>query len=140
MSGHIPKFGYIGMTGDFIHIGHIRALRACSEKCRILIVGVMTDESVKKYKKHAPIMDMHTRAEVIKSIRYVKQVIFQDSFEYPHHLFCIKDFWGKDFVIFDSDEHQRAGADIIIPRVKDISSSLFRKAVNDDFDIGQCEI
>ena len=52
------KYGYIGMTADFLHIGHINAIKECKNHCKNLIVGVMTDECVKSYKHKKVVLNL----------------------------------------------------------------------------------
>lgn len=124
-------YGYCGMTADFLHIGHIRFLEECKKRCKTLIVGIMTDECVQKYKGHWPVMNTEERIEVISSIKFVDKVFVQRDFDYPHNILRMKEFYGKDFIIFDSTEHSRNNADVLIKRTAKISSSLFRKMVNE---------
>lgn len=121
------KYGYLGMTADFLHIGHIKAMKESLVYCNNLIIGLMTDECVKEYKGNFPIMDFQERKEVLESIKFIHKVVGQDSFEFPHHIIRLKEFYGDQFLIFDSTEHKRKGFDILIERTKGISSSDFKK-------------
>ncbi len=121
-----PQYGYIAVTADFLHIGHYNFLKTASLKCRRLIVGIMTDDCVKSY-KNMPIMNQEQRAEIVGSLNFVYKTMFQDSFNFPHHVFRLKDHYGKNLIIFDSEEHSREGADVLIPRTIGISSSLFKE-------------
>ncbi len=124
----LPKFGYCAVTADFLHIGHIRFIQECVSKCHILNVGVMSDECVKKYKGRYPIMNESDRLELVRSIKGVQWTYLQNSFEFNEKwLLSLMKFHGRNFVIFDSEEHKRKGADIIIPRTKGISSSKFKE-------------
>ncbi len=120
------KYGYCAVTADFLHIGHINFLNKCQAHCEHLIVGVMSDQSVKKYKGRAPIMKFADRKKIIESLKIPFQVFVQDSFEFPHQVKRLKDFHGKDFIIFDTSEHKRKGYDILIKRTPGISSSMLR--------------
>ena len=125
-----PLLGYCAVTCDFIHVGHINYLRQAKSLCQKLIVGVMTDNYIKKNKKRAPIMNQHQRAQMVYSIKYVDRVVFQDSFDFPHNVLRARDFWGKDkYIIIDSYEHKRKNADVIIRRTYGVSSTKIRKAI-----------
>lgn len=133
-----PKFGYCALTADFLHIGHIKFIQACVERCYILNVGVMSSDCVKKYKGKYPIMSDAERMELVRNIKGVDWVYLQDSFQFDEKwLLELMKIHGKDFVIFDSDEHKRPGADIIIPRTLNISSTKFREQQDDYFNFGQ---
>ena len=125
-------YGYCGMTADFLHIGHIKFIQQCKKKCDKLIVGVMTDECVYKYKGHYPIMNTAQRVELVSSIKDVYKVYIQKTFAFPHHILSTRYIHGKDFIIFDTIEHNRKGADVIIKRTANISSTLFRKIVSEN--------
>lgn len=125
----LPSFGYWAATADIIHQGHVRAIKFCASKCRNLIVGLMTDECVAKYKKIHPVIAYEQRKEVIESIKGVAWVIPQETFEYGHAIMRIKEFWEDDFIIFDSPEHRRNGHDIVVPRTDGISSSRIKQII-----------
>ncbi len=69
--------GYTAGAFDLIHIGHIRHLKLAKSKCDYLIVGVSTDEFVKKIKNKYPIFSLEERIEIINCIKYVDEVIIQ---------------------------------------------------------------
>lgn len=127
-----PQYGYCAVTADFLHIGHIEFLKACKEHCENLIVGVMADECVEIYKGRRPIMNQMQREEMVKSLRFVHKTIIQTEFDFPHYVFRLKEFYGKDFIIIDSDEHKhKRKADITIEggivRKHGISSTMFKE-------------
>ena len=73
----------IGLTNgcfDLIHKGHLYSLMQAKHNCDILIVGVNSDNSVKKIKgPQRPIQNEITRAEILASLEYVDYVIIFDS-------------------------------------------------------------
>ena len=61
---------------DIIHVGHIRDLSKAKELGDILIVGLNSDESVKKLKgDNRPINSFEDRAILLSSLRFVDSVI-----------------------------------------------------------------
>jgi D-glycero-beta-D-manno-heptose 1-phosphate adenylyltransferase len=57
---------------DFIHVGHIRCLRGAKDEGDILVVGVNSDESVRKTKKEGrPLIPENERLEVLSALVYV---------------------------------------------------------------------
>lgn len=65
---------------DLLHSGHIRMLKAAKDLGDILIVGLNSDESIKKLKGfERPIMSINDRAEVLCAIESVDYVIRFDE-------------------------------------------------------------
>ena len=62
---------------DIIHAGHVRYLTAAKNFGDILIVGLNTDESVRRLKGESrPINNQDDRAEVLLGLKAVDHVIF----------------------------------------------------------------
>ncbi|MBI4145224.1 D-glycero-beta-D-manno-heptose 1-phosphate adenylyltransferase [Candidatus Woesearchaeota archaeon] len=60
---------------DLLHVGHVRALQATKNLGDVLIVGVNSDSSVKKYKSDKrPVVGEHERAELVASLGCVDYV------------------------------------------------------------------
>jgi D-glycero-beta-D-manno-heptose 1-phosphate adenylyltransferase len=60
---------------DLFHVGHIRYLQAAKELGNILIVGINSDEQVRKLKgQHRPFMPENERAEIIDALACVDYV------------------------------------------------------------------
>ena len=121
------KYGYCAMVSDFFHIGHLKLLLKCKEQCDKLIVGIMTDECVERYKGKRPIMSFQDRKKVVENISFVYRTCPQDTFEFPHHILTQKVLLEDNFIIFDNEKHNRKGADVLIPYMEGISSTLFKE-------------
>jgi D-beta-D-heptose 7-phosphate kinase/D-beta-D-heptose 1-phosphate adenosyltransferase len=69
---------------DILHIGHIKLLEFCKQQGDYVIVGLNSDESVKRLKgEKRPINNEHNRLNILKSIKYVDQVfIFNEDTPY----------------------------------------------------------
>ena len=131
-----PKYGYCAVTADFFHIGHLNFIKACAEQCQELIVGVMSDKCVQSYKGSKPIMNEIDRMRIVSSIRFVKECRLQDSYAFPDEIILMRSSFDDNFVILDSSEHMRKGADIIVERTPGISSSNF-KVRNENTDLSK---
>jgi D-glycero-beta-D-manno-heptose 1-phosphate adenylyltransferase len=66
---------------DLFHVGHIRYLAGAKELGEILIVGINSDEQVKKLKgEKRPFMPENERAEIVSALKFVDYVtIFPES-------------------------------------------------------------
>ena len=73
------KLGYMAGVYDLFHIGHLNLIRRAKENCEYLIVGVLTDEEVLRWKPQRPFVPFEERIEIIRSIRYVDEAILVNS-------------------------------------------------------------
>ncbi|MCK0158740.1 adenylyltransferase/cytidyltransferase family protein [Cellulophaga sp. F20128] len=62
---------------DIFHYGHLNILKKSKELCDHLVVGVSTDELIKKEKGRLPVIPFYERMNVVKAISYVDEVIPQ---------------------------------------------------------------
>ena len=67
-----PVVGYLSGTFDLFHIGHLNILKRAKENCDYLVVGIHRDGSHKGKKTFIPFEE---RMEIVKSIKYVDEVI-----------------------------------------------------------------
>ncbi len=62
---------------DLIHRGHIEYLAMAADKADLLVIGLNTDDSVKRLKGEGrPVQDQEARAIVLSAIHFVDYVIF----------------------------------------------------------------
>ena len=59
------------------HIGHLNLLRSSRSMCDHLIVGVSTDELIKRMKKKSPVICFEERMQIVASVRYADTVVVQ---------------------------------------------------------------
>lgn len=101
----IPKkfhIGYISGVFDLFHVGHLNMFKRAKELCDYLIVGVVTDEGVRKVKKVESFVPFEERIEMVRSCRYVDEAVeipldydsTRDAFRL-HHFDC--QFSGSDY-------------------------------------------
>lgn len=65
---------YTDMAADMFHIGHLNIIKRAREFGDYLIVGVHSDEDISSYKR-SPVISEEDRYEIIRSCRYVDEVI-----------------------------------------------------------------
>ena len=116
--------GYCSIAGDILHYGHIRYLKKCRSMCFILIVGVMTDRAIKKYKGQSPIMTYKERVEIIQAIKYVDRVVPQNELSFLPNLLKY-----RPDRVFDTKEHSRPLYTMLLKRTKGISSSIIKERI-----------
>lgn len=93
------KVGYTTGVFDMFHIGHLNILRRAKELCEFLIVGVTTDELCFMRKNKYPLINQQDRMEIVRAIRYVDEVVFQESMD---KLSAVKEY-GCNVVFVGSD-------------------------------------
>ena len=138
MSSNNKKIGYTTGVFDLFHVGHLEILRKAKENCEYLIVGVSTDELVQEYKNKTPIITFEQRIEIVKSIKYVDEVVVQkdrDKLSALHkigfNIMFVGDDW-KGSKIFSELEmkFQKYGVEIFyFPYTKNISSTSLRSTL-----------
>jgi D-beta-D-heptose 7-phosphate kinase / D-beta-D-heptose 1-phosphate adenosyltransferase len=72
--------GFTSGTFDLLHPGHISYLEEAKKQCDILIVGINSDASVKRYKDpQRPIVPADARARVVAGLASVDHVFVFDE-------------------------------------------------------------
>ena len=117
---------------DVLHRGHIELFRYAKSLGDELIVGIDTDEKVKKDKsKDRPINNLQDRIYMLQSIKYIDRVIPFDSTEdlrktirwYQPDLMVIGSDWkGKDVIGREFSDKL-----VFFNRVGDYSTTNFLK-------------
>ena len=70
---------------DILHIGHLKFLKEAKKQGNILIVGLNSDISIKKYKnKNRPITKQEYRAQMLAALELVDYITIYDE-ETPIH-------------------------------------------------------
>ena len=79
---------YVGLAADILHKGHINIIKLASKYGKV-VVGLLTDSAIASYKK-IPYLSYDQRFSVIKNIKYVYNVIPQNTLDYSANLNLIK--------------------------------------------------
>ncbi len=132
------QIGYTTGVFDLFHIGHLNLLRRAKEQCETLIVGVSTDELVRAYKHHTPVIAFSERIAIVESIRYVDRVVAQetmDKCEAVRRLHAQAVFVGSDWqgsAAWRTYERQLRELDcavVYLPHTDGVSSTALRGQV-----------
>ena len=104
--------GFTNGCFDLLHLGHLSLLKNAKLNCDYLIVGLNSDSSIKRLKGQSrPINNEKTRYEILKSIKYIDEVIIFNE-DTPINL--IKQL-SPDILIKGADylEDEIVGADFV---------------------------
>ena len=133
------KIGYSSGVFDMFHVGHLNILQRAKEKCEYLIVGVSTDEVVISYKHKTPIIPFQDRMAIVKAIRYVDEVVPQDTMDkmkmwnkvHFDVMFHGDEWKGTPLYNKYEEEFDRIGVKIgYLSHTEGISSTILRDKLN----------
>lgn len=129
------NIGYTQGTFDMFHIGHLNLLRSAKEQCNELIVGINSDTLVQQYKNKTPIINEINRAEIVRELRCIDDVIICDTLKKTEiwkqihfDAIFIGDDWKGNTRWKQTEEDLRPlGAEVVYLKHTDgISSSILR--------------
>ena len=75
---------------DLLHAGHALMLEECKKHCDYLIVGVQSDPSLDRQSKNKPIMSYDERIILVKSNKWVDEVVLYDTEDDLHNLLSLR--------------------------------------------------
>tara|TARA_R110000765_G_C18536910_1_gene560377 strand:+ start:64 stop:456 length:393 start_codon:yes stop_codon:yes gene_type:complete len=126
------------MSADIFHVGHLNLIKRAKTFGDYLIVGVHSDKDISKYKRK-PIISEQDRYEIIRSCKYVDDVIEAAPLMMTEKF--IK-YYNIDLVVRGDDvteEHLRQQAypikaNIIryVPRTKGISTTEIMRRIKNE--------
>lgn len=121
------------MSISLIHHGHVRILKKAAEYGEV-VVGLPSDEDIKKYKNKLPVLKWEFRKEILEAILYVSEVVLipfavtDEILDNHNAKFLIH---GDDDVNVNLVSKDRL---IVVPRTTNISSSMMcQKANREEF-------
>ena len=135
--------GYTTGVYDMFHIGHLNVIRRAKELCDYLIVGVSTDELVQRDKGKTPVIPYDERAEIVRAIRYVDEVVPQPdknklgAWEKYHFnkMFVGSDWKGTPQWNEFEKQFEPLGVEIVyLPHTDGISSTILTDVIKDILD------
>ena len=131
---------FVPMAADILHHGHINILLK-AKKLGSVVVGLMTDKGIFKYKKRKPILNYQERKQILEQIKCIKKIIplngllyVEYAIRYKFDYFVHGDDWKKNIqtkvrskLIKTMKEWN--GKVVEYPYTKDISSTKLRKLI-----------
>lgn len=134
---------YVPGVWDMLHIGHLNIMKRAKLFGDYLVVAVCSDRLVEETKENPPIIDQHSRAEMIRALKIVDEVFIYDDLDqsYALEMFKVKTFCvGEEFGYLP--EHNKAinycvSNSIDVEKIKrypGISSTDIRNRVNGNAD------
>ena len=128
------KIAWTNGCFDFMHAGHVDYLERAKKYGDVLIVGMNSDQSVKRYKGDLrPICSENFRAQVLNALCCVDYIIiFKDKTPIKIIERLKPDFYikGGDYALDTIDQNERrvvesgGGEIIILPEVEGISTTI----------------
>lgn len=73
------RIGFTCGALDLLHAGHAEMLEECKKVCDYLIVGLHSDPTLDRKNKNKPIQTMEERMTMLKSIKYVDEIVTYDT-------------------------------------------------------------
>lgn len=129
---------------DLFHVGHVRLLKKAKELFKEVVVAIDSDKFVTRTKRK-PIFPEEARVEILKSCRYVDDVIIVDEITGPAatdssavNAFMTR--YNLDALFLAADDMAyvnkwfrhlyETGRTVIVPRTQGISTTQVIKIVN----------
>ena len=125
---------------DLIHLGHIELIARSADLGDILIIGVNTDNSIKRLKgKNRPIVEEISRAKQLAALEFVDAVVFFDQ-DTPMDLIKMINpnvitkggDYNTDQVIGNDIVTQNNGEVVIIPLTQGYSTTSILEKIKDE--------
>ena len=125
---------------DLIHLGHIEVIARSADLGDILIIGVNTDNSIKRLKgPNRPIVEEISRAKQLAALEFVDAVVFFDQ-DTPIDLIKVINpnvitkggDYNTDQVIGNDIVTQNDGEVVIIPLTQGYSTTSILEKIKDE--------
>ena len=131
--------GYTTGVYDLFHVGHLNILKKAKKHCDFLIVAVTTDKLVRERKNKDPIIPLKERMQILKSIKYVDEVVVQNTMnkisafkKYNFNIMFVGDDW-KNTDSWNEIENEFKKLNVKIkyfPYTKSTSSTKINKVLD----------
>jgi D-glycero-beta-D-manno-heptose 1-phosphate adenylyltransferase len=128
---HSRRIAFTNGCFDILHAGHIDYLSRAADEADVLIVGLNTDDSVRRIKgKNRPVNDQEARASLLAALSFVDAVVLFEE-DTPAQLISailpdvlIKgDDWAADDIVGADVVRKHNGRVLTLPLLKGYSTS-----------------
>ena len=116
------KTGLLMGVFDLFHVGHLKLIIRAKALSEYLRVAILSDQLVKQYKGHFPIINEQERQEILEHIKEVDEVvIIEDNPSrimewHRRHFDCFfsgNDYNNNDYWKWEKEELRKLGSDMI---------------------------
>lgn len=132
--------GYVSGVFDLFHVGHLNMFKRAKEQCDYLIVGVVTDEGVRKYKNVEPFVPFEERIEMVRACRYVDEAVkiplhcndTKDAYRLYHFdcQFSGSDYMNDPFWLSNKEFLEQNGSEMVFfPYTESTNSSKIKALI-----------
>jgi glycerol-3-phosphate cytidylyltransferase len=131
--------GYTTGVFDLFHVGHLNILKKSRSMCDYLIVGVSSDALVADYKGITPFIPFEERADIIRSCRYVDEVVEQEDRDkiaafkkFKFNVMFVGDDWKGNSLFIEVENYlEKHSARVkYLPYTKTTSSTMLRNILH----------
>ena len=138
------NIGLVMGVFDLFHVGHVRLIKRAKARCHFLRVGVLSDELVRHFKGHDPVIPLAERMEVLAALRDVDEVVeipdeasvsrLNEWRKRPFDCFFSgDDYRGNAYWEWEKGELEKLGATIeFFPYTKEQSSTMIRERLGEN--------
>ena len=131
------KTGFIASSFDIMHPGYTLMLKECKDHCNYLVAALHSAPEWEREDKNIPILSLHERFLVLKSIRYIDEIA---PYKNETELINLLSFYKPDIRFLGSDYQKEEMKSKItgrllcknihyVSRFHDYSSSGIRKKI-----------
>ncbi len=136
---HDRRIAFTNGCFDILHAGHVDYLARAADAANILIVGLNTDDSVRRLKGSGrPVNDQDARAKILAALSFVDAVVLFKE-DTPAQLInnilpdlLIKgDDWQVDDIVGADVVHKNKGEVVTLPLLRGYSTSNLIKKIKE---------
>ena len=129
--------GIVAGAFDLIHPGYVRMFKEAKNHCNHLTVALHEDPSMARPHKLKPVHTVEDRKEILKSIKYVDDIVVYQSEDTFHHYLKTGGYdvriLGKDYADGNYTGRDIAIDIVFVNRSHEYSTTALKKKIKDSF-------